>query len=428
MHPLILLLIIFFVLLVIRVPIAFAIGLSAIGTILYIDLPFTTIINQMFDGLDSFPLLAVPLFLLVGKLMNDGGITDRLVAFASTIVGHIKGGLGHINVAVSMLFAGLSGSAAADAAAIGGMMIPAMKKAKFDAGFSVAITAASATLGVIIPPSIMMVVYGAMGQISIGALFLAGIVPGVMIGLIQMAYTYFMAVKHDYPAQPRAKAKDVGGSFLKTFPALLLPLFILGGITSGIFTATEAAAVAVVYGLILMAFYRTLNPRKLIQTFAESVVDFSLPMMAVASAGIMGWLIAFLHGPEMIADFIMGITSSYFGVFLLLIAFLLVIGTFMSPIPAIIIFLPIIQGLGEAAGINEVQLGVIVCLSLALGMVTPPYGIALLISAQIGKITTLRAFVSTIPIIGLMLLVILSGVIIPDLFLFLPKMIMPDVM
>lgn len=426
MHPLILLLIIFFVLLVIRVPIAFAIGLSAIGTILYIGLPFTTIVNQMFDGLDSFPLLAVPLFLLVGKLMNDGGITDRLVAFASTVVGHIKGGLGHINVAVSMLFAGLSGSAAADAAAIGGMMIPAMKKAKFDAGFSVAITASSATLGVIIPPSIMMVVYGAMGQISIGALFLAGIVPGIMIGLTQMGYTYYMAVKHDYPSEPRAQVKDVGVSFLKTFPALLLPLVILGGITSGVFTATEAAAVAVVYGLILMVFYRTFSVKKLINTFAESVVDFSLPMMAVASAGIMGWLIAFLHGPEMIADFIMGITSSYLGVFMLLLLFLLIIGTFMSPIPAIIIFLPIIQGLGEAAGINEIQLGVVVCLALALGMVTPPYGIALLISAQIGKITTLRAFVSTIPIIGLMLLVIISGIIFKDLFIFLPKLIMPE--
>lgn len=428
MNPLILLLIIFFALLIVRVPIAFAIGLSAITTIVYIGMPFTTVINQMFTGLDSFPLLAVPLFLLVGKLMNDGGITDRLLRFASTIVGHIRGGLAHINVAVSMLFAGLSGSAAADAAAIGGIMIPAMKKARFDAGFSVAITAASATLGVIIPPSIMMVVYGAMGQISIGALFLAGIVPGILIGLVQMAYSYFLAIKHDYPAEPRAKLKDVGSAFTGSFPALLLPLIILGGITSGLFTATEAAALAVVYGLILMLMYRTLHPKRLLKTFAESIVDFSLPMMAVASAGIMGWLIAYLDGPELIAEFIMGITSSYYGVFTLLIIFLLIIGTFMSPIPAIIIFLPIIQGLGEVAQIHDIQLGVIVCLTLALGMVTPPYGIALLISSQIGQITTLRAFVSTIPIIGLMLIIIYAGVIFPDLFLFLPKLIMPDVM
>lgn len=426
MSPLILLLIAFFILLFIRVPIAFAIGLSSIVTIIYIDIPYTTMINQLFSGIDSFTLLAVPLFLLVGKLMNDGGITDRLVNFASSVVGHIKGGLGHINVAVSMLFAGLSGSSAADAAAIGGMMIPAMKKAKFDAGFSVAITAASATLGVIIPPSIMMVVYGAMGQISIGALFLAGVVPGIMIGLVQMAYTYFLAVKMDYPAQPRAKIKDVGVSFSKSFPALLLPLIILGGITSGIFTATEAAGVAVVYGIVLMIFYRTFNLVDLIKTFSSSVIEFSLPMMAVASAGIMGWLIAYLEGPELISDFIMGITSSYMGVFILLIIFLLIIGTFMSPIPAIIIFLPIIQGLGDAAGINPIQLGIIVCLCLALGMVTPPYGIALLISAQIGKITTLRAFVSTVPIIGLMLLVIFSGVLFPNLFLFLPKIMMPE--
>ena len=257
---------------------------------------------------------------------------------------------------------------------------------------------------------------------------MAGIVPGILIGLVQMTYSYFLAVKHNYPAEQRATLRDVGSSFTASFPALLLPFNILGGITPGIFTATEAAAVAVVYGLILMLFYRTLKPKKLWKTFSQSVVDFSLPMMAVASAGIMGWLIAYLDGPEMIANFIIGITSSYYGVFTLLILFLLIIGTFMSPIPAIIIFLPIIQGLGKAAQIHDVQLGVIVCLTLALGMVTPPYAIALLISSQIGQITTLRAFVSTIPIIGLMLIVIYLGVIFPDLFLFLPKLIMPDVM
>lgn len=428
MHPLLLLLLVFFALLIIRVPIAFAISLSAVATIVYIDLPMSTVINQLFAGIDTFSLLAVPLFLLVGQLMNFGGITDRLVNFATTVVGHIRGGLGHINVAVSMMFAGLSGSAAADAAAIGGMMIPAMVKAGFSRAFSVAITASSATLGVVIPPSIMMIVYGAMGQISIGALFLAGIVPGLMIGLTQMAYTYYISVKHGYPAQPRAKMKDVVGTFTISFPALLLPAIILVGITAGIFTATEAAAVAVIYGIFLMFIYKSFNLRGLISTFRESVVDFSLPMLAVASAGIMGWLIAYLQGPELIADFIGGVATSYFGVFFLLIFFLLIIGTFMSPIPAIIIFLPIIQQLGNMAGIHEVQLGVIVCLCLALGMVTPPYGIALLISAQIGKITTIESFVATIPIIGLMLLVIFSGVLIPDLFIFLPKLLMPAVM
>lgn len=200
MNPLILLLIVFFGLIFIRVPIAFALGISSMVTIIYIDLPFTSVINHMFASINSFTLLAVPFFLLLGSLMNDGGITNRLINFSRTLVGHIKGGLGHINILVSMIMAGLSGSAAADTAAVGSTLVPAMVKEKYDAGFTVAITAASSTLGVIIPPSIMMVVYGAMAQVSIGKLFLAGIVPGILIGLVQMGYTYYMAVKHDYPA------------------------------------------------------------------------------------------------------------------------------------------------------------------------------------------------------------------------------------
>ncbi|ARF17128.1 TRAP transporter large permease [Sporosarcina ureae] len=426
MNPLILLLIVFFGLIFIRVPIAFALGISSMVTIVYIDLPFTSVINHMFASINSFTLLAVPFFLLLGSLMNDGGITNRLINFSRTLVGHIKGGLGHINILVSMIMAGLSGSAAADTAAVGSTLIPAMVKEKYDAGFTVAITAASSTLGVIIPPSIMMVVYGAMAQVSIGKLFLAGIVPGILIGLVQMSYTYYMAVKHNYPAYPRAPIKEVRTSFKQAFATLLLPVIILGGIVGGIFTPTEAAVIAVFYALTLMFFYKSLKVKELPRILKESVIMYSLPMFAIATAGIMGWLIGYLHAPELVADFITNITTSSSGIYLMIVAFLLVVGTFLSPLEAIIIFLPILMKLGEIADLDPVHMGIIVCLTLAVGMVTPPYGICLLIATQIAEISTPRAFLAVLPIIGLTLGVILLGVFMPNLFLFLPNLLMPD--
>lgn len=429
MNPIVLLMGSFFLLIILRVPIAFALGVASMITINSLGLPFLSVVNQMYASIDSFPLLAVPFFLLLGRLMNEGGITDRLVKLSEALIGHIKGGLGHVNVLVSMLFAGLSGSAAADTAGIGAMLIPAMKKAGFDTGYTVAVTAASSTLGVIIPPSIMMVIYGAVGQVSIGALFLSGFVPGVLIGLSQMGYTLYVATKYGYPANPRTPVAEMARAFVRAIPPLLLPLIILGGIVGGVFTATEAAAVAVVYGLVLMmVFYRSIKVKDLPGIFADAVVGYALPMLAVAAAGIMGWLIAYLDAPAAISTFIMGITTARIGVFLLIVLFLLIIGTFLSPITAIIIFLPIIQGLGNSVGIHPVHLGIIVVLTLSLGMVTPPYGICLLIAAQIGEISAPRAFVATLPLIGLTLLIIIAGVVVPDLFLFVPRLFMPNVM
>jgi tripartite ATP-independent transporter DctM subunit len=429
MNPLALLMGSFFLMIALKIPVAFALGISSMVTILYLELPFMSIVNQMYASIDSFPLLAVPFFLLLGNLMNEGGVTDRLVKLSDALIGHIRGGLGHVNVLVSMLFAGLSGSAAADTAGIGAMLIPAMKKAGYDTDYTVAVTAASSTLGVIIPPSIMMVIYGAMGQVSIGALFLSGFIPGVLIGLSQMGYTYYLAVRKGYPANPRKTMKQMVDAFIKAIPPMILPFIVLGGIVGGIFTATEAAAVAVVYGLVLMmVFYRSIKVRDIPKLFAASLVNYSLPMLAVAAAGVMGWLIAYLNAPQMIAGYITGITDSPLGIYLLIVAFLLIIGTFLSPITAIIIFLPIIQGLGNAAGFHPIHLGIIVVLTLSLGMITPPYGICLLIAAQIGGIPAPRAFVATLPMIGLTLLIILGGILVPDLFLILPKLLLPNLM
>ncbi len=417
----------FLVLIAVRVPIAFAIALASMITIWQLGIPLTSVINQLFASINSFPLLAVPFFLLLGRLMNDGGITDRLLNFADSTVGHIRGGLGHINVMVSMMFASLSGSGAADTASIGAVMIPAMKKAGYPAAFAVALTAASSVLGAIIPPSILMVIYGAFGNVSIGALFLGGIVPGLLIGFSQMGYTYVVARRLDIRPEGRFSARRVLSTGAQAMPPMVLPLVILGGITLGIFTATEAAAIAVVLGLALaLLFYRNIGIGHLPGILSDSVIAYSLPMFAVAAAGVMGWLIAFLGIAREVAEFMLSVTQTRIGLMLMVAGFLLVIGTVLSPVPAVIIFLPIIQQIATIGGIDQVHMGLVVVLTLTLGLITPPYGICLLIATQIGNVSTPKAFAAIAPLIGLVMLIIVAGILFPPLFLILPQTFLPS--
>ncbi len=423
---LILLLLGFALMVMIKIPIAYALGLSSVIVIISMDIPLTSAINSMYSSVNNFSLLAVPLFMFLAQLMDKGGITDKLFKICDAFVGHIRGGLGHVNVLISLLFGHLSGSAQADAAGIGSMLIPAMKKSGYDSGFSVAITACSSTLGVIIPPSVLLVVYGAMSGTSIGALFIAGFVPGFLIAIAQCIYTYYRAVKYNYPKGEKRKWVYRGKALKDSVPVILLPVIILGGTSSGLFTATESAAVSCFYALVLMFFvYKTYSIKELPTIFIKTAMDFSLSMFAVAAAGITGWLIAYLNAPAMIAEAILSVTNSYLGVYILLILFLLFVGTFLSPITAIIIFLPIIQQLGRVVQINDVHLGLVVVLTLSLGMVTPPYGSCLMITSQIGEISMPEAFKSVLPIIGITLLIILLGVLIPELFLFLPRLLVP---
>ncbi|MCS2610706.1 TRAP transporter large permease [Halomonas dongshanensis] len=426
MNPLITLIGSFLLLIAMSVPIAFAIGLASIITIMQLGLPLTSVVNQMFASINSFPLLAVPFFLLLGRLMNDGGITDRLLRFADSTVGHIRGGLGHINVMVSMMFASLSGSAAADTASVGAVLIPAMKKSGYPAPFAVALTAASSVLGGIIPPSILMVIYGAFGNVSVGALFMGGVLPGVLVGLMQMGYVYYVAKRHGIKATGKFSFGQMGRTAVVAAPPMLLPIIILGGITLGVFTATEAAAVAVLIGALLaFVFYRAIRFRRIPNILSDSVVAFSLPMFAVASAGIMGWLISYLGIAQEVANFILSVTESRIGIMLMVMGFMLVIGTVLSPVTAVIIFLPIIQGLCLAADINQIHMGLVVILSLTLGLITPPYGICLLIATQIGEVSMPRAFMAVLPLIGLILAVIIALILLPSVFLFLPQMMFP---
>jgi len=427
MFPAILLIVSFLVLIFVGVPIAFAIGIACLLTIWELGLPMLCVANQMFTSIDSFPLLAVPFFLFLGRLMNDGGITDRLLKVADAFVGSVRGGLGHVNVAVSMLFASISGSAAADTASIGAVLIPAMKKAGYPVPYSVAITACSSILGMIIPPSILMILYGAFGNVSIGALFLGGIVPGVLIGFGQMAYTYVLAVRYGFPAKPRTPFGEKCRITVRALPVLLLPVIILGGITGGVFTATEAAAIAVAYGLVLaLGFYRNVRLAELPGMLSEAVVTYALPLFCVATAGVMGYLIAYLNIAEDVAQLILSITDNPIGVYLMIVVFLLIVGTVLSPITAVIIFLPILQHLGDVIGTNPIQLGLVVVICLTMGQVTPPYGICLLIAAQIGEVPAIKAFAAAAPILLIVLAVVLIGILAPDIYLFLPRTFLPD--
>ena len=428
MNPLVLLLSSFFVLIALRVNIGFSLMLSSVIVMLHEDLPLTSVINQMYANIDSFPLLAVPFFMFLGRILNSGGITERLLKVADVTVGHVRGGLGHVNVLVSMVFASLSGSAAADTASVGSILIPAMKKAGFNPAFAVALTAASSTLGVIIPPSIILIIYGAFGNVSIGALFLGGVVPGILIGLFMMAYTYVLAIRHGYPASGRSSLKEVGVTLLRAAPPLLIPVMVLGGVVGGIFTPTEAAISAVIWALILVFIvYRDVPIRNLPEMLAKSAVDFSVPLFTVAAAGIFGWLISYLGAADLVVEFILSVSRDPIAIMLMLIVFLLLIGTVLNPISAVLIFLPIIQALGDIASMNPVHLGVLTTITLSVGLVTPPYGICLLIASQIGEVRVIDAIVAILPIILLVVSVVIISLFLPDLVIGLPKEFMPRI-
>lgn len=427
MSPLVVLIGSFFILIALRVNIGFSLIVSSVIVIIMEDLQFTSVVNQMYAGINSFTLLAVPFFMLLGRVLNAGSITERLLRVADATVGHIRGGLGHVNVFVSMVFASLSGSAAADTASVGSILIPAMKRAGYDPAFAVALTAASSTLGVIIPPSIILIVYGAFGNVSIGALFIGGIVPGVLIGIFMMVYTYILALKYDWPANPFPGVRAAGGHLKRGAAPLMIPVIVLGGIVGGYFTPTEAAIIAVGWAMLLtFVVYRDIPISRLPRILAESVIDFSVPLFTVASAGIFGWLIAYLGAAEIVVNFITSQTQNPYGIMLMLIGFLVLVGTVLNPLSAIIIFLPIIQGLGTTAGYDPVFLGVLATIVLSVGLITPPYGICLLIASQIGEVRLGRAMIAVAPICGLALLVACLSLVFPWIITGLPRLLTPQ--
>lgn len=413
----------FFAMCIIGVPIAISLTLSSLITALLSGIPPIVVAQNMYSGINSYTLLAVPLFMLVGEIMDKGSITQRLVEFSRSMVGHIRGSLGHVTIFTNMLMAGISGSGTADAAALGSIMIPAMKKEGYPSEMAVAINAAAATMGPIIPPSIIMVIYGAYGNVSIASLFLGGAIPGIIVAITLMLVVYFWSIKRNFPPTKKASWREKLMAFKGSFLALIVPLIILGGIIGGLFTATESAMIAAVYAIIISVLaYRSLTLKKTYDAFQKALVSLANPLIAVAAAGSFGYIMAYLQVPDLIIETFSGVTTSA-TLTLLFIAFLyLILGTFMDAIPAIIIFLPIVQKMSFVAGLNPVHVGVLVTVVLCFGFVTPPYGLTLLLSSGIGEVPVINVIKSLIPFYLIMIVIIIMLIFLPELVLFLPRL------
>ncbi len=420
----------FIALIILRVPVAFALGLACAPVLLLSDrLTPIVLMNEMFKSYNAFILLAVPFFLLAANLMNASGITDRLIRFSRALVGHLTGGLGHVNVVVSMLFAGISGSSTADAAGIGSLLIPQMKKQGFSTSFSVAITACSSVMGVIIPPSIMMVVWGGLMSVSIGGLFLAGLVPGVLIAASQMLAVYIYAKSNNYETTQRSNLKELFVALIQAIPPLMTPVIIVGGIVGGVFTPTEASAVAVVYSLLLGVIgYRTLNLSKVVKAFYEAGRFSAVSLFCVGTASAFGWLLAYYKVPLAIVEFLKPFGVGPVSTGLIIAGSFLFIGMFIDAIPAIIILGTVLLPLAQYAGIHDIHFAIIGVVSLAFGLVSPPYGLCLMISCAIGEIKIIDALRHVCFILIPMLLILLVIILLPDLILYLPRWLMPRFM
>lgn len=418
----------FLVLMLIGIPIAFVIGIVALLGIMDIQyIPELTVPIKMLNGLDSFVLLAVPLFILTANLMNSGKISEKLIELSLAIVGPIRGGLAHANILVSMMFAGVSGASQADTAGVGKILIPSMQKKGYDTETAVAVTAASSTVGVVIPPSIPMIIFAGLTNVSVGALFLGGIIPGILIGLSMMIFIYFLALKNNYPKFARVELKKMFKLALESFPALLTPIIIIGGIITGFFTATEAAAVASLYTLLIsMFFYKTLKVRDIPKILVDTLGLSSLSLFALAAASALGELMSYYQLGAIAQDFFNNNIDAEWIFIIIIIAFFLFVGTFMDAIPAMILFVPVILPAALQFGIDPIHLGLIVIITLAVGLVTPPYGLCLLLAAKIGDISIERSFKMVIPFIAIILVVLLFIAFFPEVAFYIPKMINPS--
>ncbi len=421
------LIVVFLVLIFIRIPVAFALGLATLPVVV-LELRLTPfiVLDRMFQSYNSFILLAVPFFLLAANLMNSGKVTDRLIELARVLTGWLPGGLGHVNVAVSMLFAGISGSSTADAAGIGKILIPAMQKEGYDTRFAVAITACSSVMGVIIPPSILMIVWGGVMQVSVGALFLGGAIPGLMIGLALMATVYGFAKARNYPVTATPNWDEFWAAWRGAALALLTPVFVIGGIVGGLVTPTESAIIAAGYALVLGMFvYRTVTPRDLGFILYDTARFAAISLFAIGTASAFGWLLSFYDAPRLIVSVLTAWEFGTFGTALLIALLFLLFGLFIDAIPTIIILGTVLMPVAEAGGVDPITFAIIGIVSLAFGLVTPPYGLCLLISAAIGGLNVVQVLREVVLILAPMLVILILLAAFPEIILWLPKTVMP---
>jgi len=423
---------VFLGLMVLRVPVAVALIIGSMAGIYLEGMDLVNVVSQSYRGIDSFTLLAVPFFLALGFLIARTSVFERLLDLAGVLVGRFRGGLGQVNILNSMLFAGLSGSAVADTTSEGPIIIPLMRRRGYSLEYSAAITAATSTIGLIIPPSILMVVYAATNGTSVGALFLAGFTPGLLIGGIFLIINYLHARRHQIDIgqshrEEGAPLRSLSEIFWRALPVMVIPVLIIGGIRSGAFTATEAGAIGFAYTFILTVFiYRDISLSQIGTFFKDTVLLYSLPMLAVAAAGPFGWMLTLLGADVMLRDLVAAMDVGPVGFLLMVAVVFMIVGTFLDGIPAIIIFAPLFATGAMELGIHPIQLGIVICVVLAIGLITPPYGLCLLIASRLANVPV----VSVMKPIGIFILAELAVVTIlaafPDVALFIPRIFASD--
>lgn len=417
-----LLLLAFLILVVAGVRIAYAMGITAIAALLILDIPTSAFLTRSVASINSFSLLAIPFFVIAGDLLTAGGISKRIIKLAESFFGWMRGGLGVVNVGSSVLFAGVSGSAAADTAAVGGVLIPEMKRAGYRPGFAVAVTAASSTLGPIIPPSLLMIIYGGITGVSIGSLFLAGIIPGLFLGLTLMLIAWWLG-RRQAPAVTKLTLGNIWLASRQGILGIVIPVIIIGGILFGYFTATEAGAVVLAYSFIVAKFiYRELPNREFIAVMIRSAVLSGVLMLIVAMAASFAWILAYANTPQAMVDVLTSLSDNPTVVMLLVVALLLVVGMFVETIAAMIITVPVLFPLGEAMGFNPLHFALVIMMTLLIGTITPPLGVLLYVAAGIGKVSIGKAIKESVPFVTVMIATVFVVALVPAITTWLPSL------
>ncbi|MBE6907959.1 MAG: TRAP transporter large permease [Ruminococcaceae bacterium] len=417
----------FFIFVICKMPITFALAASTSLTMFYLGIPLMAMVQQMAKAINSFSLMAIPFFILAGEIMGAGGISDRMVGFANILVGRFRGGLAQVNCLDSMFFGGISGSAVADVSSLGTIVIPMMEKSGYDKDFSVAITVASSCQGVLIPPSHNMIMYSlAAGGVSVGRLFLGGYIPGIMVGISLMIVCAVISKKRNYPREKPVSFREAIQITKEALAALFTAVIIMGGVSLGFFTATESAAIACIYAFLISVFYyKELKMQQMPRILMNCVKTLAMVFSLIAAAGAFGWMLAYLKVPTLITNGLLNVSENKVVVFLLINIMLLILGCIMDMAPLILICTPILMPVVQAFGMDSVQFGVMLIMNLAVGLCTPPVGSALFVGCAIGKIPVEKVTKALLPMYAGMIIVLLLVTFVPQLSLFLPQLIMP---
>ncbi|SMP58200.1 TRAP transporter large permease [Anoxynatronum buryatiense] len=416
-----------FVMIISRFPIAFAIGISSIITTLYLGLPLMQVAQLMVKGVNVFSLMAVPFFIIAGELMGAGGISKRLIALSDALVGWIRGGLAMVNIVASMFFGGISGSSTADTASLGTILIPMMKDQGYDEEFATNITMTSSVQGLLIPPSHNMVMYAMVaGTVSVGRLFLAGLIPGIILGIALMIYSYILAVKRRYPKGDPFHLINVLKTLVDSIWGLLTVVIVVLGVVSGIFTATESAAIAVVWAMLVsFLIYRELSLKEMWKVMERSLGTLAIVLILISTSTVFGWLLTFLRMPQMVSNAIFGITENKYLIMLMLNILMLVLGTIMDMSAIILVATPVLLPIAISIGIDPVHFGAIMILNLGIGLITPPVGGTLFVGSAVSGVPIERLVKTLLPFLGVMVAVLLLITFVPGLVMWLPNLMMP---